>query len=228
MSVGDEGLKYFCFLNLRNNSSETGKLYGGVDSLTIHRDNQTELFSVTDGLLKTEKLYNMEGSSTLECIEITSMPAGKLATIPPSRTEMLYLITKYKKIDNPLIRQLHAGNILLHSNETSFHGVIEQADEGANLLQTRISEKGNVPDESLISIKDNLNRTVSNEDFYTRNGINESKLKFNNQTVNDYVNLLISQIGSSATIIVDVSGGLSSNPRWFDTMKTIGSLKPNM
>jgi hypothetical protein len=77
-------------------------LYDSVKMTNIEDENPDEVFRVFSESTETERLFRTKSGGDVQYIKIVRQPSMELATLPPPRSNILYLITEYDTIRNPL------------------------------------------------------------------------------------------------------------------------------
>ena len=111
--------KYVIFHTGTNSGSETTPmvLYDSVKVETIQQGNTQEVFRVYSNVSETERLFREKEGSPIQYMKIVRQPSMELATLPPPRSNILYLITEYETIHDPLFTMLANQNILVYARK---------------------------------------------------------------------------------------------------------------
>lgn len=111
--------KYVVFHTGTSSGSETTPmvLYDSVKVETIQSGNPQEVFRVYSNVPETERLFREREGAPVQYMKIVRHPSMELATLPPPRNNILYLITEYETIRDPIFTMLADQNILVYARK---------------------------------------------------------------------------------------------------------------
>ena len=88
-------------------------VYDSVKMTNLQDGNPNEVFRVFSNSSETEKLFRMKEGADVQYIKIVRQPSMELATLPPPRSNTLYLITEYETIHNSLFTHFADKQVMI-------------------------------------------------------------------------------------------------------------------
>jgi hypothetical protein len=115
----DSSMKYVIFRKGPSRTSDTAPmvLYDSVNVDKVHSGKKDEIFRVYSNLKETERLFRESEGGPVQYMKIVRQPSMELATLPPPRSNILYLITEYEIIRDPVFTMLADRDIQVYMRQ---------------------------------------------------------------------------------------------------------------
>ena len=106
-------------------------IYDSVEMTQFASGNENDVFRVYNNLPVTERLYMMNRRDpNIHHIVLMRKPAVELATLPPPRNNILYLVSDYEKIHDPFVSAFVKGEVSVSTKSGTRFGDIKKTLKG--------------------------------------------------------------------------------------------------